>query len=300
MERQAEIAVDSANQLGEGVVWSPERRRILWTDILGKAFWSFDPTTRAAEKIDLPERLGCFAPLAGAAILAGFASGLARYDLVSGLREPLAEIEADLPTTRVNDGKLDRRGRLVFGTMDEAENRRPLGHVWSYDGRSPPRILFDDILISNSIAFSPDGRRMYFADTPHKRIFVFDYDLETGDVSNRRLFVEVGAEGGFPDGSTVDAEGFLWNAEWGGARVVRYTPDGRVDRVLPIPCSQVTCCAFGGEDLSTLFVTSARTGLSATALAAQPQAGALFMARTNVRGLADAPFRGLTKPQTGA
>lgn len=141
---------------------------------------------------------------------------------------------------------------------------------------------------------------MYFADTPHKRIFVFDYDLETGDVSNRRLFVEVGAEGGFPDGSTVDAEGFLWNAEWGGARVVRYTPDGRVDQVLPIPCSQVTCCAFGGEDLSTLFVTSARTGLSATALAAQPQAGALFMARTNVRGLADAPFRGLTKPQTGA
>jgi L-arabinonolactonase len=290
---QVEIAVDAANQLGEGVIWSPAKRRVLWTDIIGKALWSFEPATRLTEKLDLPERLACFAPLEGTSILAGFASGLARFDLASGAREPIAPIEADSPTTRLNDGKLDRQGRLVFGTMDEAPERRPLGHVWTYDGETAPRILFGDILISNSIAFSPDGRLMYFADTPLKKIFVFDYDPEMGALGNRRIFVEVGPEGGSPDGSTVDADGYLWNAEWGGARVVRYSPDGRVDRIVPIPCSQVTCCAFGGDDLSTLFVTSARDGLSDAALAAQPHAGALFAVNTGVRGLADRPFRGL-------
>jgi L-arabinonolactonase len=291
--KQVEIAVDAANQLGEGVIWSPAKRRVLWTDIIGKALWSFEPATRQAEKRDLPERLACFAPLEGPSILAGFASGLALFDLASGAREPIAPIEADLATTRLNDGKLDRQGRLVFGTMDEAPERRPLGHVWVYDGETAPRILFGDILISNSIAFSPNGRLMYFADTPLKKIFVFDYDPGMGAIANRRVFAEVGPEGGSPDGSTVDADGCLWNAEWGGARVVRYTPDGRVDRVIPIPCSQVTCCAFGGDDLSTLFVTSARDGLSDAALAAQPHAGALFAVNAGVRGLADTPFRGL-------
>jgi L-arabinonolactonase len=226
---QVEIAVDAANQLGEGVIWSPANRRVLWTDIIGKALWSFEPTTRLTEKLDLPERLACFAPLEGTSILAGFASGLALFDLASGARAPIAPIEADLPTTRLNDGKLDRQGRLVFGTMDEAPARRPLGHVWVYDGETAPRILFGDILISNSIAFSPDGRLMYFADTPLKKIFVFDYDGDVGALANRRIFAEVGPEGGSPDGSTVDADGCLWNAEWGGARVVRYSPDGRVD-----------------------------------------------------------------------
>jgi L-arabinonolactonase len=296
MREQVEVAVDAANQLGEGVIWSPAHGQILWTDIIGKAFWSFDPVTRAAKKRELPERLACFAPLGGASILAGFASGLARFELGSGSREPLATIEADLPTTRLNDGKLDRQGRLVFGTMDEASpNRRPLGHVWTYDGGSEPRILFGDIKISNSIAFSPDGRRMYFADTPLRTIFVFDYDPDDGQVSNRRIFAETGSDGGFPDGSTVDAEGYLWNAEWGGARVMRYSPDGRVDRIIPTPCSQMTCCAFGGDDLSTLFITSARDGLGAAALAAQPHAGALFALNAGVRGLADTPFRGFAK-----
>jgi len=288
---QAEIAVEAANELGEGVVWDAARGEVLWTDIIGRAFWSFYPATRRFAKLDLPERLACFAPLGGASILAGFASGLARFDLASGARAPLAAIEEDLATTRLNDGKRDRAGRLVFGTMDEASQRRPLGHVWLYDGETAPRILFGGVLISNSIAFSPDGRLMYFADTPLKKILVFDYDLDEGQVSNRRIFAEVGPEGGFPDGSTVDADGCLWNAEWGGARVVRYRPDGRVDRVIPMPASQVTCCAFGGDDFSTLFVTSARNGLSDAALAAEPHAGALFAVNAGARGLADAPFR---------
>jgi L-arabinonolactonase len=299
MMEQVHTRVEAANILGEGIVWSAKQGRILWTDIEGRTFWSFDPVLQKAEKLDLPERLGCFAPLNGASILAGFASGLARFDVRLGSREPLAAIEPDAPTTRLNDGKLDRQGRFVFGTMDEApSSRQPLGHVWIYDGKSQPRILFGDVQISNSIAFSPEGRRMYFADTPLKKIFVFDYDPDEGSAANRRIFAELGPEGGFPDGSTVDAEGYLWNAEWEGARVVRYSPDGRIDRIVPMPCSRITCCAFGGEDLSTLFITSARSGLSEVALAAQPFAGALFSVNVGVRGLVDTAFAGFQNVAT--
>jgi sugar lactone lactonase YvrE len=143
--------------------------------------------------------------------------------------------------------------------------------------------------IANSIAFSPDGRRMYFADTPTKIIRAYDYDLDSGELSGERTFATLQGPGS-PDGSTVDSDGCLWNAEWGGGRVLRYTPDGRVDRVVDLPCSHVTCCAFGGAKLDTLFVTTAWTGLDAAALARQPQAGALFAVDPGVQGLADTPF----------
>jgi L-arabinonolactonase len=284
-----DIAVRGRNLLGEGIIWSPTHNEIQWTDIHGKTFWSFDPATGTAKSIALPDRLACFAPLGGSRILAGFAGGLARFDLASGHREPLAAIEADRPTTRLNDGKLDRQGRLIFGTMDESEAERPIGQVWSFEGEAP-RVLFGGVRISNSIAFSPDGRRMYFADTPERVIWRYDYDIDNGQVTNRQVFVEVAPDQGFPDGSTVDADGCLWNAKWGGGRVVRYTPAGRVDRIIPIPCSQVTCCAFGGRGLSTLYVTSARTGLDEAKLAAEPEAGSMFAVDVGATGLADAAF----------
>ncbi len=294
MTGRAEVVVSAGNALGEGIVWSPAHREIQWTDIHGKAFWSFDPATGAAKSIALPERLACFAPLGGSRLLAGFASGLARFDLADGAREEIAAIEADQPATRLNDGKLDRRGRLVFGTMDESKPAQPLGRVWIYDGGAP-RVLFEGVRIANSIAFSPDGRRMYFADTPARVIWRFDYDNDSGEVSNRQVFVEVASDHGFPDGSTVDADGCLWNAEWGGGKVTRYTPDGRIDRIVELPCSQITCCAFGGATLATLFITSARGGLDEAKLKAEPQAGALFAVDVGVKGLADTPFAGVRR-----
>lgn len=293
MSGQAEIVVDGHNLLGEGVVWSPAHGQVQWVDIIGQKFWTYQSSTGVAKAIALPERLACFAPLGQSRIVAGFASGLAYFDLETGAREPIAAIEADRPTTRLNDGKLDRQGRLVFGTMDEAKTgAEPIGQVWSLAVGSPPRVLFSGVRISNSIAFSPDGRRMYFADTPTRTIFCFDYDDEDGAVSNRRVFAQTADGGGYPDGSTVDSEGCLWNAEWDGGRVVRYTPDGRIDRVVALPCSRATCCAFGGADLSTLFVTTAAAGLDDGRRAAEPHAGALFAVNVGVRGLADAPFGG--------
>ncbi len=289
MRFDCEIVVDAGNELGEGVLWSPAHGEVQWTDIFGRRFWAHSPSDGQVRSVPLPDRLGCFAPLGGTSILAGFAGGLEMFDLEKGTRRLIAAIEQDRPTTRVNDGRLDRRGRLVFGTMDEdPSGARPLGQIWSFGG-GRARVLASGVRIANSIAFSPDGRRMYFADTPEKRIRLYDYDLDSGVLSGERVFVTV--EGpGFPDGSTVDAEGCLWNAEWGGGRVVRYAPDGRVIRVLPLPASQVTCCAFGGARLDRLYVTTARTGLDPSALAAEPHAGALFAFDVGVSGLADAPF----------
>ncbi len=136
---------------------------------------------------------------------------------------------------------------------------------------------------------------MYFADTPARVIWRFDYDNDSGEVSNRQVFVEVASDHGFPDGSTVDADGCLWNAEWGGGKVTRYTPDGRIDRIVELPCSQITCCAFGGATLATLFITSARGGLDEAKLKAEPQAGALFAVDVGVKGLADTPFAGVRR-----
>ena len=296
MSLRAEIVVDGANELGEGVLWSPAHGEIQWTDILGRRFWTYGPSDGATRSVALPDRLACFAPLGGTSLLAGFAGGLEVFDLKSGARRPIAAIEPDRPTTRVNDGKLDRRGRLVFGTMDEAPSgARPIGQVYGYEGGTSPRALVSGVRIANSIAFSPDGRRMYFADTPTKIIRCYDYDLDSGDLSGERTFATV--EGpGFPDGSTVDADGCLWNAEWGGGRVVRYTPDGRVDRAVALPCSQVTCCAFGGARLDRLYVTTARIGLDAAALAREPHAGALFVIDAGVTGLADTPFPAARAP----
>ena len=290
MRSRAEVVVEARNELGEGVLWSPDDDEVLWTDIFGRRFGAYRPSDGRSRSVALPDRLACFAPLGGARLLAGFAGGLEVFDLQSGACRPIAAIEPDRLTTRVNDGRLDRRGRLVFGTMDEdPQGARAIGQIYSYEGGAGPRALASGVRIANSIAFSPDGRRMYFADTPTKIIRAYDYDPDSGEFSGERTFVEVQGPG-FPDGSTVDAEGCLWNAEWGGGRVVRYTPDGRVDRIVDLPCAQVTCCAFGGADLGLLFVTTARTGLDAARLAREPQAGSLFAIDPGVRGLADTPF----------
>ncbi len=193
-------------------MWSPAHGEVQWTDILGRRFWTYRPEEGQRRSWPLPDRLACLAPLRGRSLLAGFAGGLEVFDLESGVRRPIAPVEHDLPTTRLNDGKLDRKGRFVFGTMDENPNgANPIGHIWSYSSGSGPRALVSGVRTSNSIAFSPDGRRMYFADTPEKRIRCYDYDLDSGELSGERTFAMVVGPG-FPDGSTVDAEGCLWNA----------------------------------------------------------------------------------------
>jgi L-arabinonolactonase len=290
---QAELVVDGRSQHGEGVVWSAEHRRLYWTDIEGRAVHTLDPASGAKTTHPTGDRLCCLAPRAGRSwseIVAAFDSGFAFFDLLSGERQPIAAFEPELLTTRLNDGRTDRQGRLVAGGMDEVDGK-PVSSVVRLDPDLSVTPLFGGVACANGTCFSPDGRTLYFADSPTRGSDAFDYDPATGAVANRRRIATL--EGpGVPDGACVDAEGFVWTAIWEGHRLERRGPDGRLDRTIEVPVSKPTCCAFGGADLDTLFITSSRLGESAEALEREPMAGGLFAARPGVRGLADSPFAG--------
>lgn len=274
------------NTLGEGVLWDADRARLWWTDIQERQLLRYDPATRALERFALPERLGSFGFVAGdGRIVAAFESGFALYHPDSGRIEWLARPAHDGPDIRFNDGRVDRQGRFWAGTMIE-KGGVPRGKLYCLQGGGEARAQATDIGISNSLCFSPDGRGVYFADTPTRTIFRFDLDPASGTLSNRRIFAQT-PEGAFPDGANVDSEGFVWSAHWGAGRVVRYAPSGEVDATIETPASQPTCVAFGGEHLDLLFVTSAREGLDEAALQRQPHAGDVFVYKLAARGLLD-------------
>ncbi|WP_175945077.1 SMP-30/gluconolactonase/LRE family protein [Caballeronia sp. BCC1704] len=289
---EARLLIDSRCALGEGATWCAASGRFYWTDIEGKRFLRYDPRDGSTEAFDMPERLPCFALCADPDfVLLGLASRLAFFQFSTGKIETITEVEAGLPT-RLNDGRCDREGRFVFGTKHDVDDAEPLGAYYRLNlDLSLERLPLGQCAINNSTAFSPDGTTLYYCDTPTRRIRVCDYP----SLANDRVFVELTDDTGAPDGSTVDAEGGLWNAQWGGRRVVRYAPDGRETARIEVPSAQPSCVAFGGDSLDTLFVTTARIGLSDDALKTDAHAGGIFTAQPGVRGIAEPVFAG--KPQ---
>ena len=220
------------------------------------------------------------------------ASGFAFFDPETGALHRIAEHGPGGPDLRYNNSKCDRRGRFWAGTMYEGPEKRRIAGLARLDPDLSLHAMEKGVGTSNSIAWSPDDRTFYYSDTSARVIWAYDFDLDAGTIGNRRVFSDMDGQPGGPDGSTVDAEGFLWNAQWGGWRLVRYASDGRIDRIVPMPVAQPTSCAFGGPDLATLYVTSARTGLSDADVARQPQAGGLFALDLGVRGLPEPRFAG--------
>jgi L-arabinonolactonase len=288
---KAEIVVDCRNQHGEGVLWNALDSRLWWTDIHGQALWTFDPVSNQSASYPAPDRICCFAPRRDGAVLAAFADGFAIFDPRTGRREDIAPFEPDLPQTRLNDGRTDRQGRFIAGGMDERD-MAPVSSVWRVDADLKLTRLFGGVACANSTCFSPDGRTMYFADSPQGAIVAFAYDPDTGAIGAKRTVATIPAGSGVPDGSCVDAEGFIWNAVWDGYRVDRYAPDGRLDRTIAVPVAKPTCVAFGGADLATLFITTSRLDCPAELLAREPHAGSLFAVRPGVKGMIDSPFAG--------
>ena len=293
---QARPVFAAGHQLGEGVLWCPRAQALYWTDIPAATLWRYTPFDGATRQWPLPERLASFALCeADGWLLLGLASRLAFFHPERGELLPIVAVEADLPT-RLNDGVCDRQGRFVFGTLHEPLNgaaRRPVGGFYRLNADLVlERLALPPVAISNSLAFSPDGATLYFCDSPTRRIQCCDYRAD-GSVGPARTFVDLAGIEGEPDGSTVDADGGLWNAQWGMSRVVRYRPDGSEDRIVQVPARQPTRAAFGGPALDTLYITSARDGLSADCLRAEPLAGALFAVATGVRGIDEARFAGV-------
>ncbi len=290
----ADLYVDARCTLGEGIVWDPRRRALLWTDIERSTLWLHGAAGSRSWRV--PDRLGSFALCASGRVLLALAKGLFLADIDSAAGpdlpvQPLAPVEHKVPGTRTNDGRTDRSGNFVFGTFNEAQDGAA-GSFYQYSARHGLRRLdLGGVTIANSIGFGRDGRTMYFCDSPVGRIMRCDYDAHSARVANVREFVRFGPSDGLPDGSVIDEEDCLWNAAWGVGKVRRYSPDGRVLHEIAVPAKNTTCPAFGGEALADLFITSSRQEMTEQELAQVPHAGGVYRcANVGVRGVADAVF----------
>ncbi|HEX5057385.1 MAG TPA: SMP-30/gluconolactonase/LRE family protein [Gammaproteobacteria bacterium] len=285
-----------ANALGESVLWDELGQAFYWTDILGRKLYRYRPDNDRLEHWDTPQRLCSFGFVAGddAALIAAFESGIALYQPASRSLEWLARPEADVRGTRFNDGRVDRQGRFWSGTMIEDK--------LAIDAQAKPRTaslyrvtsgacaqVADGLRITNSLCWSLDSRRLYLADSPAYTIYVYDFDAATGLPANRRIFAQNKAPIE-PDGSCIDAEDHLWNAQWRGGKVTRYRPDGVIDTEVLLPVTQPTCVCFGGPELNWLAVTSAHVELSVSERKQQPLAGALFIFETPYKGLYESRY----------
>lgn len=285
---KADLLIDAQNTLGEGVQWNSDQRRVWWTDIHGCALWSCDADGGSVDMIQTKERLGCFAFDPQNRILAAFESGLYRWDIERDQIEQIAAFEPEHPTSRMNDGRCDRKGRFVAGGIDE-DGLKPTSSVVCYDGNEMSTVM-RDIRCTNSICFSPDGNWMYFADSPTRVIQRISYDTETGEMGAPETFHTVDSDGGVPDGSCVDAEGALWNARFGGGIVQRILPDGSDDLTVTVGVPQVTCACFGGDQLDRLYITTARENLNQSEIEVAPLSGGLFVCEPGFRGLPEDRF----------
>jgi sugar lactone lactonase YvrE len=284
-----DVAVEARAELGEGPRWDAASGTLLWVDIPGHRVHRYDPVTGLDSAELVPGVVSLALPRRSGGAVIGLPDGL---HVLDGERSPLvAPVEAERTDTRTNDGACDAAGRLWVGTMalDEAS---PLGGLYRVDADLSVTTVLSGTTISNGLGWSPSGDRLYFIDSPTRRVDVFDFDPETGALEGRRRFAAVEVEGAVPDGLAVDAEGGVWVALHGGWGLRRYAPDGELAAVVKLPVARVTSCGFGGADLRDLYVTTRREGLSAGELAAQPLAGALLRLDVGVAGLPTHAFAG--------
>lgn len=282
------LITDCKNQHGEGIFWNPADGLVWWTDIEGCEIWSFDPATSQSRSYPTRDRVCCFAPRQSGGMIVAFADRISLWDPKTGAEEKICDFEPENPETRTNDGCTDRQGRFVVGGMNEVSGTAN-STVIRIDDTLQVETLLEGVSCANSTCFSADGKTMFFADTPDREILAFDYGRS---LSNRRVHASFADEPGLPDGSCVDAEGGLWNAEWEGRRVVRIAPDGSVDVVIDVPVWKPTCCAFGGPDLDTLYITTSRLMSDEKTLLREPDSGGLFAVKPGFKGLQDSLFCG--------
>jgi sugar lactone lactonase YvrE len=271
--------------LGEGPVWDAVREELIWVDI-ERGLVHRRSRDSADLTVDVGQPVGCAVPRAGGGLALALRDGFGLLPDAAGEARLVAPVERDRPDTRMNDGACDSRGRFWAGTMSLDGDTRTAALYRLDPDLSVTRVL-PGISVSNGIAWAPDGSVLYHVDSPRRRIDLYEVDPLTGAVGCRRSVIPIAAELGTPDGLTVDAEGGVWVALWGGSAVLRFSPEGVLDERLELPVTNVTSCCFGGRDLGTLYITTAARGAPE-----EPLAGALFACRPGVRGLPATPFAG--------
>ncbi len=287
------VLVDCKTILGEGPLWDVQSQRLYWIDSFGQHVYRCAPDGSGIEGWDVPAKIGSLALRRdGEAAIVALQTGFHCLDFRSGECAPLCDPEADSPGTRLNDGKVDRRGRFFVGSMD-MEEAGPNGALYRLDPDLSLHRIEDGIICSNGPCWSPDSARFYFTDTWSEEISVYDYDLEAGRPSNKRAFASFKDKGGAPDGATVDAEGFVWSAAVYAGELRRFAPDGSLDRTIAMPVLKVTSVNFGGPDLDALFVTS----MAKPPLPRFPEDGPLGGSLFAIHGLG---VRGVPEPRFGS
>lgn len=279
--------------LGESPIWSPDEQALYWVDIQNAMIYRLHPESGERRNWPVETEIGSIGLGPAGKLVCGLRMGLAWFDLQTGEIDIIADPEGDKQwnTIRLNDGKVDRAGRYWCGSMEDP-GHGPKGTLYRFDAHGNWKAFLTGINVPNAICWSPDSSIMYFANTHEDRIRAYDFDLDAGEISNERTFVDVGKETGHPDGATVDAEGYVWSAQIFAGQVRRYAPDGTLDRIIEIPTPRVTCCAFGGPKLDILYITTASMGMDRDALAADPMAGKLFAIDVGVTGIAEPVFGG--------
>lgn len=284
MAGKMELISSTPNQLGEGPQWLPDSKQLLWVDIEGKAVHLYNHVTKQQRAIQVDQRIGAVIPAKDGNLICALEDGIYKLHMATEQLTRLTELEAELPDNRCNDGKCDASGRLWIGTMP-MRGEPWKGSFYSYSDNGELKQHLTDIGCSNGLDWSLDGRTMYYIDTPTKRVDQLDFDIETGQISNRRPLIHIPEGKGSPDGMCVDSEGYLWIAHWGGSCLTCWDPaTEQCVTEIAMPVSQVTSCCFGGDNLDILFVTSARVGLSEERLKQEPLAGSVFAIEMNKKG----------------
>lgn len=287
MTEIAKLLVDSQCQLGEGPIWHEGRQQLFFFDINEQTLFAVTEDGEIAEQWLFNEIVAAAAVLDDNTLVLATETGLKGFDLATGGLARINEIEADNAATRTNDSRVHPSGAFWIGTMTKSEEEAAIGSVYHYRAGELSTIK-SGIRIPNATCFSPDGKIAYWTDTPTRKIMQCATDPATGlPIGEWTLFADVSDHRGWPDGAVVDSEGYLWNARWGGNCVVRHAPDGSIDRVIEVPVSQVSCPAFGGKDLKTLFITTAAKNLTPEQVAEEKVAGGLFAIKVDVAGQAE-------------
>ncbi|WP_210467999.1 SMP-30/gluconolactonase/LRE family protein [Sporosarcina sp. 6E9] len=288
----AELVLNEQAILAEGPCWDYEKNLLYWVDILGKKVNVFNPVTEINLSIDVGQLIGAAAIREKGGLVVALQNGFHFLNLDNGQLIKIDDPESNMESNRFNDGKCDPAGRFWAGTMS-LEAVQNEGSLYCLDTNHLVEKVIADVTISNGLAWDTSKNKMYFIDTPLNKVFVFDYEIETGAISNRKVAVNISKDLGAPDGMTIDREGMLWIALWGGSKVIRCNPKtGQIIGEVLVPCSKVTSCTFGGKDLDELYITTARLNPSEKELKEEPLAGGIFKAKVGVKGNKEFFYKG--------
>lgn len=284
---QPEVICKQIMVLGEGPLWHPIEKCLYWVDIVAATLYRLNKDS-SIDKFSMPNEIGCIASSAKGGLIAALSDRFVTIDTKTGTTQNIAFPLQGEKNIMFNDGKCDRQGRFWAGTKDRTE-KNPIGALYCLNKENVTEML-NGFTVSNGIAWNLDNSLMYICDSPARQIYQYEFDSKRGSLGEMHVFAQIPKEEGFPDGLTVDSQGYLWSCHWDGWQITRYAPNGEIDSVIPMPIPRPTSCCFGGSDLTTLYVTSASIGLTASQLADAPQSGMLFAIETGIWGLPEPSY----------